>query len=179
MMELQWGLRKARLWLDELPVWSFEISQVIQRSQRITSDSKIGERCSAVEILLPRGPHILYGGLGAIFTPQPTHELLIRVAISHGQGRNYPESLAGRLDRVHIGLPQEYVEGIFKGVLGTHELHLLGTGTLDFSLATHGEIGSCLAIFQALGRILVQLIHIDREAVSEGKLLELLQQPLT
>ena len=103
---------------------------------------------------------------------------MIRVAISQGQGRPYPESLAGKLDHIHIGLPQEYVEGIFKGVLGTHDLYLLGTGRLDFSLATHGEIGSCLAIFQALGRILVQLIYIDREAVSEGTMLELLQHEL-
>ncbi len=174
MRELHWGFRKARIWLDELPNWTYAVVNTIERHQGVI-DFHSGERqLAAVELFLPRG-RALYGGLGGVFIPEDTHRLVVQVCISKNEGELYEESLARRVDEVYRGLPQEYVEGVFEGVLQDDQTRLLGAGTLCFSCAVHGRIGSSLWIFQRLSRIIINLLLIKKDKVMEEDLMNILQ----
>lgn len=175
MRAFHWESRKARIWLDELPDWTYEVVEVIERHREVDSHGLAESRSVAVELFLPTGGRALYGGLGAVFVPKDTKRLTVQTFISHGEGKPYEEALAYRIDDVRRGLPYEFVEGIFDGVLQTDETQFLGAGTLSFRCAVHGYVGSSRSMFQRLSRIVVKLLLIKRDNVVEEDLMRILQ----
>jgi hypothetical protein len=175
MIELYWGFTKARVWLDELPNWTYEVVQTVERHQEVINSGSVERQSAAVELFLPRGGRVLYGGLGAVFTPEDTHQLVAQVLVSIDDGKQYEETLAHRVDDVHIGLPQEYVEGVFEGVLQSDETQELDAGTLRFGCAVHGQVGSSRWIFQRLSRMVVKLLRMEQDDATEENLMLVLQ----
>ncbi len=177
MIELHWMLSKARIWLGELPDWNYEEDILIQRVQGIAKMNVSDVQYAAVELYLPRGGRALYGGLGATFEPKSDGLFCVQVVPSLENGVLYAEALASsRMDSVHKGLPNQYVEGIFAGVAQADGHQCLGSGILRFAWATHGEIGSSLWIFQKLSRIIVRLMCLEKENISQETLLALIQE---
>lgn len=175
MRTLRWQGRQARIWLGPLPDWTYEIAEVIERQQEGIGSGLVPRSSAAVELMLPRGARVEYGGLGAVFTPEETHRLVVQVLTSKGAGKPYGEALAYRVDTVSMGLPDEYREGIFDGVQQTDDTRLLGSGTLRFGCAVHGEVGSSRSFFRRLSRLVVQLLLLGKNEAGEEQLMRILQ----
>jgi hypothetical protein len=168
--------KKARVWVGELPKLSYDVLQVEQRRLEAEGSILAEVRCAAVELLIPTGPRSLYGALGAMVTPGACGQLLVQVAISPLDGELVASALTGRMDEVHIGLPQEYAGAVLEGAVNTEEIHLLGPGILRFNHAAHGEVSSAQVIFRRLARTVVRLLCLDTEAVSEEELRKMLER---
>ena len=70
-------------------------------------------------------------------------------------------------------------EGVLHGILNTPERHLLGSGTLCFCCAASGSLGSSIKLFAILTALVIQLLLLDKDAVSEDQLLALIQTELS
>lgn len=176
MITLHHGTRVMQVWLDELPEWHCEESEVAERHQETTQICFTEARRAAVELFLPIGGRAYYGALGAEFVPGQQEQLLIQVPFSANGSQPIRPSIAGRVDVVRVGLAHEYVGSVLDGVLSLNPAQLLGQGTLRFCCASCGEAGSSPWLFQRLGRIVVKLLSLDRLSVSEeelGKLISL------
>ncbi len=181
MIALYWGgypSPKARIWLDTLPHCDDEASEVMWRQQKAQPLGSTRESGAAVELCLPTGGMIRYGLLGALFLPDGSDQLVIRVPFSKREGLPFSDSLASRLDTVWKGLPDEFAESVLHSSLNTDTIQSLGAGKLRFCCAAHGELGSSIWIFSALSRIVVKLLCIDRKVVSEENLLKLVQNEI-
>jgi|SRR5579885_1144811 hypothetical protein len=170
--------RVMQIWLDELPEWCSEESEVAERHQE-TTKVFFTEACrAAVELFLPIGGRAHYGALGAEFVPGQQGRLLIQVPFSAGGSQPIRPSVAGRIDVVRAGLAHEYVGSVLDGVLSLNPAQLLGQGTLRFCCASYGEAGSSPWLFQRLGRIVVKLLSIDSHSVPEEVLNKLISLEL-
>src|SRR5579885_3445599 len=82
MITLRHYDRVMQIWLDELPEWCSEESEVAERHQE-TTKVFFTEACrAAVELFLPIGGRAHYGALGAEFVPGQQGRLLIQVPFS-------------------------------------------------------------------------------------------------
>jgi hypothetical protein len=168
--------KRARVWVGELPNLSYDVLQVEERRLEAEGAMLAAVRCAAVELLIPTGPRSLYGALGAMFSPGAGGQLLVQVATSPLDGELVASALTGRLDAVHIGLPEWYAGAVLEGAVSTEEIHLLGPGILRFDHAAHGEVSSAQVIFRRLVRTVVRLLCLDMEAVSEEELRKMLER---
>lgn len=178
MKEVTWGIRKARVWLDELPEWRCEVIETAERHVREREMLSHHSRGVAVELFVPVGGRAHYGALGATFVPQATGQLVIRVQIAANQGQLFQGALASRSELPLLGFPAEYVEGVFDDIIQFDGIQALGAGTLSFTHAVHGAVGSSIWFFQVLSHIVVRLLTMDMLSLSNEVLVELLQQEL-
>lgn len=175
MLVLNWDLRKARLWLDELPEWSYESVEVVECGQKAGDGIISSQRCMAVELFIPIGGRTHYGGMAIIFTPDQRNDLFVQIPISPNDGVIFEESLARKIDQSYIGFPREYVTGIVEGLMQHEHTSLLGSGTLRLVGAVHGRMGSSNWLFRTLGSIGVRLLTLRTIAIPESELIQILQ----
>lgn len=167
MLALHWGAREARLWVDELPAWNYEASEIVEEKQAAQQDGKAWQQKVAIELLVPSGGRIYYGGLAVTFTPAQTRELLVQVPLTADDGVPFDEALAERFEMPFIGLPKAYVSGVLDGLMKAERTAALGSGTLQVSGAVHGRVGSSIWMFKMLGHIVVRLLTL--ETISEAE----------
>lgn len=172
------GSRKARFWLGEMPDWTFDVAEVRETQVAALGSRLDRERSAAAEILICHGPRVSYGGLGAVFQPSATGALMTQVCTSADAGSIEQGALPFRMDTARRGFLQEYVRGVLDGVTLADTAQVLGSGTLRFCRAVHGESGSSQVVFNLLARIVVQLLCITNGTPSPETLIELLQGKL-
>lgn len=155
--QVHWRGSKARVWLNELPDWPSQGSELSAERLPAMSQADASTRSAAVEYSLAscKGR---YGALGARFVPDQTGFLIVQVPHSPTLGPLVENSLAGGLDTVHQGLATEYVDGVREGILTGGATQGLGAGTLFCGWAAHGLVGSSHNDFAILARSLVQLL---------------------
>jgi len=169
---------KARVWLQELPVCSYSVTQVLERQLPAGTLQVARPLCAAIEAFLHRGGYCPYGLLGAHFVPARSEGLTIRVGISTCEGQTISKTLAGSIDQVRLGLPLEYAESVLQGAASVGSLSLLGSGTLSFDCAAHGEIGSSSHVFERLAALVVQLIQLNVETTPTEYLTAMVQNTI-
>ncbi len=157
---------KARVWLQELPHCLYSVSQVLKCDIAAEESQEAGGRCAGIEVFLHRGGYCPYGLLGGLFVPAVSESVTLQVGISTSNGQVMDNTLAGLIDQVKIGLPFAYAESVLLGAASVSALSHLGSGTLLFDCAAHGEVGSSPHIFHRLAAIVTQLISLDPETVS-------------
>lgn len=167
--------RKGRIWIGELPDIQYKVADIAERRLENKAPTTAEPRCAAVELFIPTGARALYGLLGADFTPAEEQLLIVQVAIS-GAGENTINwSLAGRVDMVFVGIPQEFAIGVLDGACSAEEIRLLGPGVLNFCCAAYGHVGSSLAFFRRLSGAVVRLLASNNKLISQDELARLLQ----
>ena len=166
---------KMRVWLEEFPDSHYVVSEVLQYQLSADDLSETQQRCVAIEIVLHQGGYNPYGLLGAYFVPVRSDRLTIEVHISSEDGRIAPTTLAGGMDKIKIGLPQEYAESVLAGAISASSLSRLGAGRLCFDCAAHGEIGSSTNIFHRLAMLVVELLVLGPETILAGELTEIIE----
>jgi hypothetical protein len=176
MISLQWGLREAGIWLDELPNWHYEGTETIERQFDSTSSDQMVNISSAIELFVPLGARFYYGALAVTFIPAIIGPLVVQVPILESEVILQDALVDNKLDTVFIGLFPEYARGIFDGLLNTDATQLLGSGMLSISGAAHGAIGSSPWMFKLLSRISVKLLTLDKNDVSDEQLIKLIQE---
>ncbi len=175
MLTLHWKACSARVWLNETPAWDYEISEVVENTQEALEEDSVSIRDTAVELFFLIGGRHYYGGIAVTFTPTQKRKLVVQVPISAGVGLPFDESLAGKLDISYKGLPQEYMSGVFEGLMKAERTPFLGGGILRVNGAVHGRVGSSKWMFRTLGHIVVKLLTLETVALSETDFTELIQ----
>lgn len=179
MLELTWRGTRARVWLDDLPPWSFECSHIHEQRVMASRAVRRPARSAAVEVNIPTGGRCLYGGLAVTLQPAITDELIIRVPESAEVGEPLADSLAWAPESPYIGLPHEYIEGILTGLLAANPGERLGSGSLVCVGAAHGLVGSSIWVFERLSRSLVRILSLDEDAIAPDELADLLGSELS
>jgi hypothetical protein len=114
----------------------------------------------AIEVIWRGGHPSSYGLLGAELFPTNSGFLNAEISVFSGQFAPFPESLAAGLDNAGIGLPNEYVSGVVRGLdAGVRFRNRVAAGLLVVRHAAHGLVGSSPLIFQWLGTAIPLLLH--------------------
>ena len=122
-------LRRANVWLDDLPAAGFESTERTQIS--LQAATRLDEqRRAAIELYVPVGPMIIYGLLGGILTPEGPDTLKIEIHTSEDRTKRFEEAMI-HSEGAFVGLPREYVPGIQRAlaVSGKHVPRLISLGT--------------------------------------------------
>jgi len=166
--------RRARLWFGDLPDAAYQSVNAVKCSISASRNTQDGLRLAAIEVLVPLGGRSIYGLLGGEFRPDSSNRLDVDVFVASAAGPPFASNLATQTDKVRVGLPAEYVEGVLGGVaLAKGELDRLAAGKLLINCAAHGEIGSCEVVFKHLALALVKLFNREGQALSDGELISL------
>ncbi|AFY84632.1 hypothetical protein [Oscillatoria acuminata] len=163
--------RKARIWLGELPNLINPNHRFLERSLPGKTSTLTHRQQAAIEMLIPSAGRALYGLLGGEFLPDRSGKLVVPVAVSESAEIEMPGSLASNLDTVYEGLPVEYADSVFNGIIDAGEI--LGSGILLCNCAAHSPVGSSPRMFRQIALILVRLIASQTESVSEEELTRL------
>jgi hypothetical protein len=178
MRSLKWGFSKARIWLDELPDWYYEGTEIIERQRESAASNQPINKSSAIELFVPIGGRFYYGALAVTFVPVAAGPLVIQVPVLDSEDILQNALPGSKLDTVNIGLLPEYSNGVFDGILNTVTAQLLGSGTVYISGAAHGAVGSSPWIFEVLSRISVRLLTLEKKEVSDEQLIMLMREEL-
>jgi hypothetical protein len=153
----------------------YEISEVVENTQEALEEDSVSIRDRAIELFFLIGGRHHYGGIAVTFIPTQKGKLVVQVPISAGVGLPFDESLTGKLDVSYKGLPKEYMIGVFEGLMKAERTPFLGGGILRVKGVVHGRVGSSKWIFRTLGHIVVKLLTMETEALSETAFTELIQ----
>jgi len=138
------------------------------------ADDRQRPRCFVgVEALVPRGARADYGMLGVAYDPDHSGQLRVTAGFCDPQGERWRESLAASIDDVRIGLPKEYSEAVFEGLLAG--LRQPPSGSLTVEEAAHGLVGSSSAFFRNLARAAGELMFLDESEIADDALAERLR----
>jgi hypothetical protein len=176
MIELNLSFhRKARVWLDELPDASFAADSVLEELLQPAKESIPSSRQAAVEIQAPKGAVIIYGLLGAEFTPTSSGVLRIKVAFGRAENNSYYSPLIPKSEKTTAGLEKDFASDVLRSAVG--EISRTGqvfSGDLTFGCAAQGAVGSNRIIFRQLGSVVAKLILLNNRQPAAEELIALL-----
>jgi hypothetical protein len=166
--------RRARVWIGDLPDATYLSTNVTTHTITARSRSLVGKRLVAVELFVPLGARSMYGLIGGRFEPDDQDHLTVEVGTSSNSERLLTDSLASRVDEVHVGLPDEYVGAVLRGIdVARFKLGAITSGKLVIECGAHGMMGSCEAIYESLVVVLIELCNLASADISDSELIEL------
>lgn len=146
---------KLRIWQDEFQTFDLRPIKIIEK-EFITPNENIGSsKLMAVEVCLPKNASN-YAMLGVKY--ESCEESKIVIDVFDFDTMEFPESLGVKPDNIQLGLPEDYVDGIFKGFEKILNNGLLTKGRYRFFIGAHGEVGSSVNIFDYTCRVLMRLL---------------------
>lgn len=166
---------KARVWFGERVTDGFKPDGVITSSvERSFAGEPTRNVMVGLEALLPTGARAEYGLLGLEFLPDHLGRLQIEVPYSGMAGIAWPDALAGKLDEVRLGLPEEYASAVLASLSSAGEGRV-PSGVLRIVDAAHGLVGSSPNFFGKLARAALELSFLSGTEVSDDHLVSLLR----
>jgi hypothetical protein len=164
-----------RVWQEEGQISSYGHDEVIQGDLDLhdLAAQYPETRPTTVEVARMLGHPSSYGLLGAEFMPDSSGRITVEVALSSGSDGETVTygSLAAGNDTVRAGLPREYGSAVLQ--TGMLYASSLGTGTLRFADAAHGIVGSSVAVFGWLTRIVLELLVHEVATMTDGELMSI------
>jgi hypothetical protein len=175
MKEIDLGLTgKARIWQKDKPLEFLyfpgaytpviypEVDEITEIIVDNAESGSLLNKTVMIEILAPLGARFLYGCLGAIFEPNDSGQLVLRVSVSTESERQLKTSLASSLDIVRVGITEEYASSVVDGAkLKLQEpriSEIFGSGEIYFKSGAYGEIGSSRAFFHDLAYTVIEVM---------------------
>jgi len=150
----------GRVWQGELPDLDYDPHQIIERRYPALAINRARPESAAIEVRLGP-PRDFTGALGARFIPDSGTALCVQLLTSdYYNSEIVPWALAQTRDEFRVGLPDEYVDGLFRGVDRSTHREGLGSGTLRFDRAAHGMIGSAPVVFGWLAEAVIYLLTL-------------------
>ena len=167
------GYKKARVWINELPETFYPPGRVMEESLPSSTTRPVSIHKGAVELLVPTGGRCLYGLLGAEFAESALDDLVIRVICSGRDGVRFDDALPVGFDDVRKGLPDEFAPAVIDILTASgYASGRLPSGQLTFGCAAHGLVGSCVAIFGQLAKLVVDLFALRTISPSRDQLVK-------
>ena len=146
---------KLRIWQNEFQPFDLRPFKIIEK-EFITPNENIGSsKLMAVEVCLPKNASN-YAMLGLKY--ESCEESKIVIDVFDFETVEFPENLGIKPDKIQLGLPEDYVDGIFQGFEKTLNKGLMRKGRYRFFIGAHGEVGSSVNIFDYTCRILMRLL---------------------
>ena len=166
---------KVRIWFEGHNEFFFEKYTKTKLYEFNCGKSQLNEdRTIIIELLIPAGGRVFYGLLGIHYKYDLSQKISLKVNMTNKKFGILNDSLLGKIEDVYIGLPEEYLEGVYKGIEQAHQDNRLNiTGEINFCYAAYGLISSCNFIFQRLSYALINLLFIDKEIINKEKLIEI------
>jgi hypothetical protein len=140
---------------------------------------------AAAETSRITGSRGYYGLLGAMFTPDSSTQLRVRVAASERDGQPYTGPSVRTKDGMMrlnlprkyidystewVGLPREYADAVIASAIRTLETDPLGGGEVRFDCAAHHLVDSNKYAFSGLAALVTRLLQPDAASMSEERL---------
>jgi len=115
-------------------------------------------------MMVPFGPMPAYAFLGGELVEADVDGLEVTVSVNPG-GVPFAPTLAVSPGEAYIGLPDEYVGGVFAGVEKlAHSIGLPAKAALRFRWAAHGLVGSSSFMFEKVSGLVVRLLTLPKGA---------------
>lgn len=168
--------RRARLWIDERP----DIPKLdVESTERfIESDTfQIWSRREVgLELASPRHCSS-YALLGIRYCPSNGSRLRIKLLYNIGDPIPYEDNLSMISDKVYMGISKEYAKVIL-GIAEEKAKELkYPPGRLDFMMGAYGEVGSGIMIFQAITKMVMEILptsHLRKSRLERRQQIETL-----
>ncbi|BCN32366.1 hypothetical protein [Anaeromicropila herbilytica] len=159
---------QIKIWDDEIPKQQLCVIKNI--SKRLDGNGICLEqnKTMAVELRLPRNISN-YAMLGLVYENN-TISTNIEIEINDYEEIEYVENIALKTDYIHMGIPEDYVNGIEKSINKLNNEELISNGNYKFCVGAHGEVGSSTISFMIVCSILLKLLlleNITKEKVRE------------
>lgn len=164
---IQEGPRRIRAWCGELPPWTYP-SSVLKEERPAGSARLPVDRSAALEYLAIGSPVSRYGGLGAAFEPRWGGVLVAEVHVAVEPTVLLSTPMARMAPPTHAGIPHYWGREILEVATSDEAAKKLGAGKLLVARGIYSEVGSTLAVFEALMMALVELLLIDPGVAGEG-----------
>lgn len=161
---------KARVWIKDSPSIIYPSLDILTKEIQTGLSCKLGTRRAALEIIIPVGPRVCYGLLGAEFIPNNSGNLSVEIRVSTDSESIFKNSIAAQFDAVRFGLPMEYSQSVIEGIsnsLNNQVIEIIGSGVIRFDRAAHGEISSSKKFFRNIASIVMQLLLLDENNQQE------------
>jgi hypothetical protein len=118
-------------------------------------------------LFIPVGARFLYGLLGCDAVGTGGAGLDVAVQTSEMQVRRFTSALAGQLDEVWCGIPDEYAGGVLRGAVdGLNKFGAPDVKTIAFRMGAYGKIGSTPRLFERLGAVAIALLLFPRTSAA-------------
>ena len=175
MREIRQSAFALRVWQEEGRISSYGHDEVIRGTLALHDIAALypETRPTTVEVARMLGHPSSYGLLGAEFMPDSGGRTTVEVALSSGSdGETVTyEPLAAGSDAVRAGLPREYGSAVLQASM--LYASALGPGTLRFADAAHGMVGSSVAVFRWLTRIVLELLVHEVATITDDELMSI------
>lgn len=160
---------QGRVWYDTMPKKYFYEPEFFEEHVLTTaSESVIPTAGIGIRLSLP-SYNGSFGVLGCHFRTEAIDHLILRVGIKHGEEEN------GN----YIGLPNHLAKFVLEEAVSTLlETPFLGNGILQFDRAAWHKVDSNPFIFRVLTRVIITLMRLEFQHVSNDKIVQILQQSL-
>ena len=147
---------KIKIWEDEFRTFDVKPIRVIEKEFDSNIEQIVSRSLLVIELYLPRNISN-YGLLGV--KCEGNEGIKVEVDVFDFDTVEYIDNLGINSDYIHLGLPEDYVEGIFSGVEKLINLGLIRNGKYKFFIGAHGEVGSSINIFDYICRVLMKLFN--------------------
>jgi len=115
-------------------------------------------------MMIPYGPMAAYALLGGELAEADVDGLEVTVSVNP-KGVPFAPSLAVHPGEAYVGLPDEYVGGVFSGVEKLADsIGLPAKAALRFRWAAHGLVGSSSFMFEKVSGLVVRLLTLPKRA---------------
>jgi hypothetical protein len=152
------GLKKGRLWINEMPNLREEIIDVIETTIEVSNRQQWEEKAVILELLLAPREISNYALLGVMYLPTNNEILNIKVNVSSFKGKILVDNIALSTDEVHLGIPKDYATSIINLVKEKVLEFQFPAGDLVFNVGAHGYVGSSKLIFSIITKVLMGLL---------------------
>ncbi|HVX29478.1 MAG TPA: hypothetical protein VHA53_03280 [Nitrolancea sp.] len=149
----------GRVWQGELPALEYDPLRVMHRRYPAPAIYRTRPGCAAIEVRLGP-PRDLTGTLGARFMPDSSTSLCVQLMTSDDNGGIVEWALAQNSDVLRMGLPEEYVDGLFKGIDRSTHREKLGGGMLRFDRTALSMTNSAPVVFGWLAEAVIYLLTL-------------------
>ena len=150
--------RQANVWIDEAPPAAYVTSSIVRTVVKPRIAIVPVRTIAGVEVNFFHGGRSSYALLGAELIEAESDDFEVCVSVN-SDGPPFGAALAPGIDKIRIGLPDEYAQAVISGAIRFAEnVAAPSKRKLWFRWAAHGLIGSSSFVFEQVSEIVAQLL---------------------
>ena len=159
--------QKIKIWKDEFPTLNCKPNNTIERLYDGAVESLGINKLMVVELSIPKNISN-YAMLGVKY--ENNEETKVQIDVYDYDTKEFADNLGIKPDYIQIGIPKDYVVGIYKGIENMIISGIFKKGKYRFFTGAHGEVGSSNSIFQDTCMVILNLLYeteVNKELVED------------